>query len=410
MSSNKKIFFSWLWVCICILSIFLIIPIARTIRNFVEANWNVAFFGYSVLIIVSIVFLFSLYLLWFRLKIRTLSNYLWLTAVALVYIFFTLKLWERPEEAIHFLEYGLLGFLLFQALRHNIQDKGIFFIAFLIGALVGILDEALQWMIPHRVWDFRDLWINALAVGLCQVGIWKGIRPKLLRIRWRSKSIKIFSHLLATYLVLFGLCISNTPKRVQSYTKILPFLSFLQKEEPMNELKLKHRDPEIGVFFSRMEIEELKKTDRERAEEYGNIFEEWKSKKYQDFLNYFPGYARPFLYEMRVHVFRRNRKFWEANETKDEKTRKKNLFIVYKENLILEKYFTNTLQASPYKWPKRRIERFEKEIDVTPFYRSPVSAASFRPLKEKTLWGVILLIIIALVYLNIRISRQQKST
>ena len=410
MSSKKKIFFSWLWVSICTLFIFFIIPIARTIRNFVVANWNVAFFGYSVLVIVSIVFLLSFYLLWFRLKIRALSNYLWLTAVALVYVFFTFKLWERPEEAIHFLEYGLLGFLLFQALRHHVPDNGLFFIAFLIGALVGILDEALQWMIPRRIWDFRDLGINALSVGLFLVAIWKGIKPKLLGIHSQSRSIKIISYLLITYLVLFGLCFSNTPDRVQSYTKVLPFLSFLQKEEPMNEWKYKHMDPEIGVFFSRLEIEELNRIDTERAEEYGQIFKEWTEKKYEDFLNYFPGYSQPFLYEMRVHVFRRNTRFWEANKTENEKIQKENLFIAYKENLILEKYFGNTLQKTLYQWPKRRIEHIKGEIDVTLFYKSPVSAASPIPFQQKTLWGVIILIIIALVYLNIRISRQQNSS
>ena len=171
MSSKKKIFLSWLWVILCALSIFLIVPVARAIRNFLEARWGVSLFGYSVLIVVIAVFLSGLYILWYRLKIRSFSNYIWLAAVALVYVFFTLRLWNRPEEAIHFLEYGLLGFLLYNALRHNINDKGIYFIAFLIGALVGIFDEALQWMIPRRVWDFRDLGINALSVGLLQVAI-----------------------------------------------------------------------------------------------------------------------------------------------------------------------------------------------------------------------------------------------
>jgi VanZ family protein len=356
------------------------------------------------------VFLFCLYLLWFRLKIHTFSNYLWLAAVAFIYIYFTIKLWSRPEEAIHFLEYGVLGFLLYQALRHHIHDKGIYFIAFLIGALVGIFDESLQWMIPRRVWDFRDLGLNALSTGLLLVAIWKGIRPKLQGIRSQSKSIRRISHLLIIYLVLFGLCFSNTPNRVQSYTKVLPFLSFLQKEEPMNELKYKHRDPEIGVFFSRLEIEELNKIDTERAEEYGKIFKEWTKKKYQDFLNYFPGYAQPFLYEMRVHVFRRNNRIWQANETENEKTQNKNLFIAYKENLILEKYFGTTLQKSPYQWPKKRSGRIEGEIDVTRFYKSPVSAASPVPFKEKTLWGIIFLISITLIFINVRISRKQKST
>ncbi len=410
MFSQKKIFLSWVWVFLCVLSIFMIVPIARTIRNYVEANWNVSFFGYMVLFVITAAFLFSLYVLWFRMKIRAFSNYFWLAAVALVYIFYTFKLWKRPEEAVHFLEYGLLGFLLFRALRHHIHDKSIYLIAFLVGALVGITDESIQWMVPRRIWDFRDLGLNALSVGLFQVAIWKGIRPKQMGSRMQSRSIRIFSYLLALYLTLFGLCFSNTPDRVHRYTRLMPFLSFLQKEEPMNERKYKHKDHEIGVFLSRLEIGELNKIDKERAKEYSRILKEWESKKYQDFLNYFPGYARPFLYEMRVHIFRRNRKFWQANRTKDQKIRKENLFIAYKENLILEKYFGNTLRASPYVWPKKRIERIGREIDLAQFYKSPVSAASPVPLKEKSLWGVILLIIIALIFLNIRVSRQQKSS
>lgn len=399
MLLKKKIFFSWSLVILCILSIFLIVPIARTIRNFVEANWNIHLFGYSVLVVVFIVFLFGLYYLWCRLNIRAVSCYLWLSAVALVYVFFTFKLWERPEEAIHFLEYGLLGFLLFHALKHHILDKGIYFTAFLIGALVGIFDEFLQWMIPRRVWDFRDLGINALSVALMLVAIRKGIRPKLQKIHPQSRSLRISTSLLIIYLVLFGLCFSNTPDRVKSYTTSLPFLSFLQKEEPMNEFKFKHKDPEIGVFFSRLEIQELIRIDTERVEEYSKILKEWKTKKYQDFLNYFPGYAQPFLHEMKVHVFRRNRKFFEANKTENEKIQIENFFIAYKENLILEKYFGNTLQKSSHQWPKKRIQHIQKLIDTAEFYKSPVSAASPIPLREKTMWGIIIVIIVMLLFL-----------
>ena len=410
MPPKKRIFLSWFLVILCVLSIFLIVPIARTIRNFVEANWGASLFGYSVLFVVICAFLFFLYFLWFRLNIRAVSNYLWLAAVVFVYVYFTISLWDRPEEAIHFLEYGILGFLLYQALRHHIRDKGIYFIAFLMGALVGIIDEALQWMIPRRVWDFRDLGINALSVGLFLVAVWRGIRPNLPGIHVRSRSIKIISYLLTTYLVLFGLCFSNTPDRVQNYTKALPFLSFLQKEEPMNERKYKHRDPEIGVFFSRLKIEELRRIDSERAEEYGKIFREWQEKSYQDFLHDFPGYSQPFLYEMRVHVFRRNKRFWQANDTANEKIRRENLFIAYKENLILEKYFRKTLRESPYRWPQRRIERVDAEIDAGRFYKSPVSAASPIPFKEKTLWVMIFFVITAIIALNFLLSRIQRKS
>jgi len=408
MSTKKKIFLSWLGVVLCVASILLMVPIARTIRNFVETTWDVSLFGYLVLIFVFATFLASLYILWFRLNIRSLSNYLWLAAVALIYVYFTLKLWGRPEEAIHFLEYGLLGFLLYQALRYHIRDKGIYLIAVLIGALVGIFDEALQWMIPRRIWDFRDLGLNALSVGLFQLAIWQGIKPKLLDSRIQSRSIKTISRLSIAYLLLFGLCFSNTPERVQSYSKLLPFLSFLQKEEPMSEFKCKHRDPEIGIFFSRMSLEKIAETDRNRAEEYGDILEAWASKKYKDFLIYFPAYARPFLHEMRVHVFRRDRMFDLAQKAGTRETRRNYLFIAYKENQILEKYFGNTLRASPYKWLEKRIAVIQEEIDPSSFYKSPVSAGFPIQLKETTVWGIILALIAILIILNIRLSAKRR--
>ena len=408
--SKKKIFLSWLLVFLCASSIFFLVPLARTISNFVKTNWNISLFGYSVLIVVFFVFLLSLYFLWYRLSIRAVSQYLWLAAVALVYVFFTLKLWRRPEEAIHFLEYGLLGFLLFKAFRHHIHDKSVYFAAFLLGAMIGLFDEILQWMVPLRYWDLRDVGLNALSVGLFQIAFWKGIRPEISSTRVTPKSMRIISWLLVANLFLLGLCSSNTPPRVRSYTKLFPFLSFLNKQEPMKELKHKHKDPEIGVFFSRLEVEELKRIDSERTVEYSTILKEWSTKEYGDFLINFPGFDHPFLHEMRVHIFRRDRRFSEAKKTNSQKNREKNLLIAYKENLILEKYFEKTLKKSPYKWRNKRSKQIESEIDVMGFYKSPVSASDPIPFKEKTLWGIIFLISITLIFLNIWISRRQKST
>jgi hypothetical protein len=405
---RKKVFFSWLWVACCILSIFLIVPIARSVRNFVEGLWGADVFGYFVIGVVCAAFLTGIYLLWFRLEIRTFSNYFWLAAIGFVYIFFTLNLWKRPEEAIHFLEYGLLGVFLFHALRHHIHDRSIYLTAFLIGGLVGIFDEVLQWVIPQRIWDYRDIGLNALSCGLCQIAIWKGIRPKLPSSRIQTKSLRTASYLVAIIVILLALSLANTPARVKMYTEALPFLSFLQKEEPMAEDIQKHRDPEIGIFFSRLTLEELKRIDTERAEEYGFILKEWSKKNYADFLKTFPGYARPFLHEMRVHIFRRNRWFWLSTQKDISEKRENHLFTAYKENLILEKYFGRTLENSPYKWPQMRIKRIESLIDRSLFYRSPVSAATYFPLNESVLWAIVAGIVTVILILNLCLFHQKK--
>ncbi len=405
--NKMKNFLAWLWVALCTLAIFLIVPLARTIQKFVSTNWGRSLFGYSVLAAIGVAFLSLVYVLVLRLKIRSPSNYIWLTAVAGLYVYFTLKLWRAPEEAVHFLEYGLLGFFLFRALSLSIRDKSIYLAAFLIGSLVGIFDEILQWMMPNRYWDFRDTGLNALAVGLFEVAIWKGIKPKFIAEKIGPRSVRKVSVLLAINLVLLGLCASNTPQRVASYVNRFPFFSFLLKEEPMSEFSKKHEDSEIGIFYSRLSIEALRRIDKESSDHYAQILRDWKDKDYGQFLSTYSPLIHPFLYEMRVHIFRRDRKEEEALKAKNDEAKREGLFIAYKENLILKKYFTQTLEKSSYAWSEDKTRSLEPLVDKSRSYRSPVSAGVIH-LKEKTVWVSIILILIGLAVLNFFSTRPKK--
>ncbi len=324
---NPK-FFAWLWAALCTLTIFLIVPLARTIQSFVQARWGRSLFGYAVLVVAGVTFLTLICFLYFRLKIRSPSNYIWLTIITGIYIYFTLKLWKVPVEAIHFLEYGLLGFFLFRAFRFTIKDKSIYLSAFLFGSVVGIFDEIIQWMVPLRYWDIRDVGLNSLSIALFQIALWKGIAPEIISQKINPKSVRILSILLGMNLVLLGLCLSNTPKRVSSYTKLFPALSFLEKEEPMSGFKQKHRDPEVGNFYSRLSLEELVKEDRENSDKNAQILEDTKNKDYGEFLRNFPGSIFPFLHELRVHLFRRDKKFDEALNAARAEEKRGDIFIL----------------------------------------------------------------------------------
>jgi len=403
----KKAFFAWLWVALCTLSIFLVVPLARSIQKFVSARWGRTLFGYGVLAATAVAFCILVFILVFRLKVRSASNYLWLTAVAALYVHFTLQLWRAPEEAVHFLEYGLLGFFLFRALSLTIRDKSIYPTAFLIGSLIGIFDEVLQWLMPGRYWDFRDAGLNALAIGLFQVALWKGIKPRVISGKMGPKSIRRVSILLAANMIFLGLCASNTPRRVAAYTRRLPFLSFLVEEEPMYEFTQKHADPEIGIFYSRLSIDDLEKEDAERSGHWGKILQDWKDKDYGLFLREHHPLLHPFLYEMRIHIFRRDRKADEAARAKDEESRREALFIAFKENLILEKYFGHTLEVSTYRWSDEKKAEIAATIDPTKLYRSPVSAGPFQ-IKERALWLGILAGLGLLLGLNLALLSREK--
>ena len=391
---------SWFWVALCALAIFFTVPLARTIQRFVYDKWGSELFGYTVLTSTGIVFFLALYILFFRLKIRSVLNYIWIFVIGCLYVYFTLRLWEIPEEAVHFLEYGLLGFFIFNALKLKIKDKTIFITAFLIGCLIGIFDEILQWTVKERFWDFRDVGLNALSSGLFQAAMWLGIKPKEISQKIQQRSLRTVSIFLAANILLLGLCLSNTPKRVQSYTKALPFLSFLQQEEAMNQFNLKHKDPEIGTFYSRLTIDELLSIDRRNAKDYGQILHEWKDKNYAEYLRTHPGIWAPMLYEIRVHIFRRDKRYSRALQAEDEKQKKQNFFIAFKENQILEKYFGQTMKESPYVWSEETTARVEAQIDKNNPYKSPVSASFFSPKSEKQMWIVILIFLTLLFVAN----------
>jgi hypothetical protein len=404
-SESRNIVLSWLWVVLCALAIFFTVPLARKIQNLVTTLAGRSFFGYFVLFATAFILVLLGYILYFRRNIRVLSNYIWLVFISAFYVYFTLKLWANPEEAIHFIEYGLLGYFLFMALRHHISDKSIYLIAFLLGTLVGTFDEILQWVVPGRYFDLRDVGLNALSSGLFQILLWKGIRPKLLNDRIQTKSIRIVSVLLAANLLLLGLCLSNTPQRVKKYTKILPFLSGLERQEAMSEFKFMHRDEDIGIFYSRLTLEELKNIDKFRASEFGGILRHWQDKEYAKYLRIFPGSVTPFLHEIRVHIFRRDKRLERALASDDGIVQKENFLIAYKENLILEKYFGKTLENSPYSWDESIKAQVLAPIDAATPYESPVSAGVWATVNERLTWVIIAACLLTLLAINLYLSR-----
>ena len=83
-----------------------------------------------------------------------------------IVFFFSMGSLKRPIERIHFIEYGLLSFFLFQALKHVIQMPWSYGATFLATSAVGVVDELIQGLIPNRVYDLRDIGINVWAGAL----------------------------------------------------------------------------------------------------------------------------------------------------------------------------------------------------------------------------------------------------
>ncbi len=178
-------------------------------------------------------------------------------------------------------------------------------------------------------------------------------------------------------LKIISLCASNTPKRVYNYTKQIPWLSFLQKEEPMSEFGYKYKNPEIGVFYSRLSPKSLQKTDDFIGEQNAQILNESVDKDYEQFLRKYNPITNPFMHELRVHIFRRDTYFEKEKSASNLNEKKEFYFIAYKENFILKKYFSRSIEKSAYGLNEDIIQEAKALISQNKHYESPVSSNLF---------------------------------
>jgi hypothetical protein len=108
-----------------------------------------------------------------------------LTGIALGYVLL-LSRFELPEERMHFLEYGIVGGLVYAALLErqratsadSAKPSGVggnlwpAVFAFLITGTAGWIDEGIQAVLPNRFYDLRDVAMNAAAGALAVFSIW----------------------------------------------------------------------------------------------------------------------------------------------------------------------------------------------------------------------------------------------
>ncbi len=340
---------SWLFFALWSLVIFVTIPIARTLQGFVEQHLGRQTFTYVVIAVVTLVAVGAI-LYRIRLSVSTGSS-VWLAFIALIFIGYTIRLSAAPAEAVHFLEYGVLGLLIYRALTHRVKDVSIYFMALMIGAMVGMMDEAIQWVTPKRFWGLNDIWLNFFAVGLTQVAIAKGFRPSIVSGRPGALNVQRLCLLTTVAVLLLTASLLNTPTRIAWYAQRIPILEFLMtNESAMFEYGYFYGDPEIGSFTSRLSPQELSQNDEDFAEASAAILNQYRSDSaYADFLEKYTPVSNPFVHEARVHLFRRDRHIQRAEEEEvDEETYREYIAIVYRENLIMEKYFTQTFSRSDY--------------------------------------------------------------
>jgi hypothetical protein len=122
----------------------------------------------------------------------TLAERAWIAVALVAYGVGTMSA-RNPQERLHYLGYGMLAALLYvgfardrQAPRSDENDDGVpagalvpAALAFVLGSLIGYVDELLQILWPRRYFDWADVGMNivAVALGLLVAGpVWRATR------------------------------------------------------------------------------------------------------------------------------------------------------------------------------------------------------------------------------------------
>jgi len=170
----------WILAGSCLLLIYSSLYIARTVTNWLrDAN--------LLRLVVGGSFLLAATWVGFGLLRSRPGWRVWLALVAIAAGYAVLlSRFELPEERLHFLEYGVIGGLVFAALVERQKNRwdesgesqsrrapvwpavG----AFVITGIAGWIDEGIQEILPNRFYDLRDVAMNAAAGALAVASIW----------------------------------------------------------------------------------------------------------------------------------------------------------------------------------------------------------------------------------------------
>ncbi|OGX08794.1 MAG: hypothetical protein A2Z88_11225 [Omnitrophica WOR_2 bacterium GWA2_47_8] len=161
LSQRKKYWLgAFVWLGLVYGSIPLVRPVCSFLRDVTPFN---------VLVNSLVIILLALYL-WQLLSKR--KNDAWtIILIVLALGVYAFGLWKIriPEERIHFVQYGILAYLLHRAVRLDIKGGRAYVISLVIVSILGWIDEIIQSYTPGRFYDNRDVVINVLSAFM---GLW----------------------------------------------------------------------------------------------------------------------------------------------------------------------------------------------------------------------------------------------
>ena len=341
-----------------VLSVLLVFgsPVAGQLRDTVRASFPRSF-TLIVLGAVAAIVVAAFVAAVARIRDRRAVRYLALVGALAIGVLYARALRTgNPEvdavETFHFVEYGVVTLLFYLAWR-PLEDGSAFVLPLAAGTLVGILDEWVQWFVPLRVGEMRDVGLDVIAVGcglLFGVGL---VPPETWSVSVRPREKWRIAVAVLAVTVAFG--------------------GFFESVHLGQEIQ----DQSRNTFLSTYSQDELQAADAERSQR-------WRADP--------PLVQRPlsredhYLSEALWHVQRRNRA-WTAEDW----------FTAWRENLILETHFAAAIDMPTYvsraglRWPpEQRVDAANRTARMVGPYESDAAPYGIYTWPPLLLWAGLL--------------------
>jgi len=170
-SESKKI--QWL-TALYIFFIFSFTTIARNISSFLRDHYALS---NTVTLSFIAAFLFIGIYLYFHFNRPDFVALFSLLTLLVILGYLLIKI-PTPEEKFHFIEFGFLATMLRSSCSKNLHIKTQYLLAIAVTAVIGSCDEVLQFFLPRRFFDVRDIALNAIA-GILAISCYEIIHNHL---------------------------------------------------------------------------------------------------------------------------------------------------------------------------------------------------------------------------------------
>lgn len=158
--SSKREKRLWLYALICWIMILSLLFLGQPLlKLFSDQNIQAGFFIFGMILVTLATLIHA-----FQQNSQKLSLILWLSILTICSMFLLrLGLAERS----HLIEYSILAILIHEALLEKQKKEDSRWrtplIAIGLTSTLGVIDESLQLLVPHRFFDINDVFFNSFA-------------------------------------------------------------------------------------------------------------------------------------------------------------------------------------------------------------------------------------------------------